>query len=331
MTSKSPQVSTPIKVAVVGFGVMGKRHANVYATLPYTKLVAIVDPLKSQRNLAATNYAIDTYSHIDCMLRNTELDAVSIVAPTNLHFSLVKCCLEANLHVMVEKPVATNCNHARELINLSQKHDLILQVGHITRFYKAVQMLKGYVKEPYFIEARRLVPSYRVRDVGVILDLMIHDIDIVLGLVPNSICEINVVGQRLREIPYEDIALAQIVFENGCIARFLANRVAHQTERSLVVAESGQTLQLDFSRSPNTELTLYNLSGSISNNQAQVIHTYIEEDNPLRAELEHFLARILHKTTPIGTLEDDLKALDLASKLTKKLHSKFKVVNSWSK
>ena len=325
-SSKKPQTSTLINVAVVGFGVMGKRHANVYAALPYTKLVAIVDPLESQRKLAAANFAIATYSNIDNMLQDTELDAVSVVAPTNLHFSLVKRCLEENLHVMVEKPVATNCDHARQLINLSQKHDLILQVGHITRFYKAVQMLKDYVKEPYFIEARRLVPSYRVRDVGVILDLMIHDIDIVLGLVPSNICEINVAGQKLREIPYEDVAVAQIVFDNGCIARFLANRVAHQTERSLVVAESGQTLQLDFSRPPNTEIARYNLGGNVINNHAQVVRTYIEEDNPLRAELEHFLARILYKTTPIGTLEDDLKALDLASKLTKKLHAKLRLI-----
>src|SRR5690606_1375380 len=154
------------------------------------------------------------------------VDAASVAAPTSLHYSLTKQLLTAGVHVLVEKPVATDVAQALELASLSRRRDLVLQVGHITRFYQSVEMLKREVKDPYLLEARRLVPSARVKDVGVVLDLMIHDLDIVLSLVNQRPVAISAAGKALNGSSHEDVAAAQIVFENGCIARLLASRVA---------------------------------------------------------------------------------------------------------
>ncbi len=313
-----------LKVAVVGFGVMGKHHANVYAALPHTDLVAVVDPNAERRAVAAHTHAVDTYRDVAALLRQHTVDAVSVAAPTSLHYSICRCLLEAGVHVMVEKPVAPNVEQAQHLAELSRRLGLVLQVGHITRFYKAVQMLGEQVSQPYLIEARRLSPSARIQDVGVILDLMIHDIDIVLGLEPSDLRSITVSGHvlanNLHRQPHEDVAAAQIVFESGCIARFLASRVAPDAERTLVVAEADKTIRLDFGKEPHTEIAVYRTSpdatttnGTSTNVQMQ--RTDVFEDNPLRKELEHFLDRIRYRTPPIGTLDDDLRSLRLATRL----------------
>lgn len=315
----------PLAVAVVGFGVMGKHHANVYAALPHTELVAIVDPDPGRRQHALRDYAIPSYANIAQLLQAHAIDAVSVAAPTSLHYPLCKTLLEAGVHVLVEKPVATDVQHAEALAALSRRLGLILQVGHITRFYRAVQLLTARVGRPYLIEARRLSPSARIQDVGVILDLMIHDIDIVLGLVRGDIYSVSVAGHALSN-EHEDVAAAQIVFDDGCIARFLASRVAPDAERSLVVAEDAQTFRLDFGHEPHTEIAIYRAlhktaSSEDRGSNVQMDRTNVYEDNPLRKELEHFLARIRYAAPPIGTLEDDLRSLRLATRLIRELRA----------
>ena len=313
-----------LNVAVIGFGVMGGYHANVYAALPHTNLVAVVDPSIDRQIIASSEHDIPAYNTIDEMLANHAVQAVSIASPTSLHYSLTKYCLQQGLHVLVEKPVATNTDHARELIELSRDSGLILQVGHITRFYKAVQLLKDRVYAPYFIEARRLSPNARVQDVGVILDLMIHDIDIVLGIVPFEIAELTISGHMLSGTDSEDVAAAQVVFENGCIARFLASRISPVSERSFVISEEQQSFRLDFGKEPHTEVAVYKShSDELGSNQVQVNKTNVLETNPLRSELEHFLDRIHQDNIiPIGTLEDDLRSLSLATTFIKELQRK---------
>ncbi len=313
-----------LNVAVIGFGVMGSYHANVYAALPHTNLVAIVDPSAERQNVASNQHDVPAYNTIDEMLSNHAVHAVSIASPTSLHYDLTKYCLQQNLHVLVEKPVATNTDHARELMELSREYGLILQVGHITRFYRAVQLLKERVYAPYFIEARRLSPVARVQDVGVILDLMIHDIDIVLGIVPYDIAELTISGHMLSGTDCEDVAAAQVVFENGCIARFLASRISPVSERSFVISEEQQSFRLDFGKEPHTEVAVYkSQTDEHGSNQVQVNKTNVLETNPLRRELEHFLDRIHQENIiPIGTLEDDLRSLSLATTFIKELHKK---------
>ena len=309
-----------VRVAVIGFGVMGRHHANVYAALPGVDLVAIVDPDTARRLDASERHGCAAYPDVETLLASEHIDAASIASPTSTHFALGTQCLQADVHVLIEKPVATQVHEARALAALSRERGVVMQVGHITRFYKAVQQLRQSVRRPYLIEARRLTPSARIRDVGVILDLMIHDIDIVLGLVASPVADVAVAGHALNGTPFEDVAAAQIIFANGCIARFLASRVAPDTERSLVVAEAERTFRLDFAREPHTEMAIYQPRPSDDDgNHVHVDRHVVFEGNPLRKELEHFLARIRRSATPIGTLEDDLRALTLATDLTDRL------------
>ncbi len=314
-------MSDTFRVAVVGFGVMGRYHANVYAALPGVELHAVVEPEADRRRAAAELYGCATFADLSSMLATVRVDAASVASPTSTHHELASRLLEEGVHVLVEKPVATLVSEAKALAAQSRRLGLVMQVGHITRFYKAVQRLRLEVRLPYLIEARRLTPSARIRDVGVILDLMIHDIDIVLSLVDSPVATVGVAGHTINGSPFEDVAAAQIVFANGCIARFLASRVAPDAERSLVVAEANRTFRLDFAREPHTEMAIYQPRPSNDdNNHVHVDRHVIFEDNPLRKELSHFLARIRLSATPIGTLEDDLRALTLASDLIQRLN-----------
>lgn len=317
-----------LNVAVVGFGVMGKNHANVYAALPYTDLVAIVDPNEERRAEAAQRFAVATYPDVAALLRAGPLDAVSVATPTSFHCRVTEQLLQRGVHVMVEKPVAATVPEAERMAALSRDAGLILQVGHITRFYQAVELLGERISAPYLIEARRLTPNARIQDVGVILDLMIHDIDIVLGIVPAAIASVHVSGHFLSGTRYEDVAAAQITFQNGCIARFLASRVAPDAERTLVIAEKKQTLRVDFGKEPHTEVSVYRqVAEGASHSEVQMDRVIVHEDNPLRRELEHFLARIRRSTPPIGTLDDDLRSLQLATQLISQLHAQQETVS----
>ena len=313
-------MSEPLSVAVVGFGVMGRHHANVYAALPGVDLVAVVEPDAIRRSAAAELYGCATFADLEGLLAAGRVDAASVASPTSTHHALTSRLLSSGIHVLVEKPVATRVSEARGLAALSRRYGVVMQVGHITRFYKAVQQLRREVRRPYLIEARRLTPTARIRDVGVILDLMIHDIDIVLGLVDSPVADVSVAGHALNGTPFEDVAAAQITFANGCIARFLASRVAPDAERSLVVAEAERTYRLDFAREPHTEMAIYQSRPTgDEGNHIHVDRHVIYEDNPLRKELAHFLARIRLSAAPIGTLEDDLRSLTLATDLIQRL------------
>lgn len=302
-----------LRVAVVGGGVMGKYHAALYSSLPQADLVAVVDPDPVRRAEIDAAFACRTYASIESLLESELIDAASVAAPTALHYLLTRRLLESGVHVLVEKPVATEVDQALSLMELSKRKGVVLQVGHITRFYRAVRGLSSSVGSPYMIEARRLTPSARIKDVGVVLDLMIHDIDIILRIVESQVERVSVAGTMLNGSPFEDVAAAQLVFRNGCIARLLASRVAPDHERSLLVSEASQTVRLDFAKDPNTEVTVYRmLSGG---ERPQVERHTVLEDNPLKMELEHFLARIGRSAEPIGTLEDDLRSLELATRL----------------
>lgn len=315
-------MSDAVRVAVVGYGVMGRHHGNVYAGLPGVDLVGVVDPDPTRRAIARERHGCETFSHVDELLAVRRVDAASVASPTSSHFDVTCRLLDADVHVMVEKPVATTVRAAQALAARSRERGVVMQVGHITRFYRAVQQLRQSVRRPYLIEARRLTPTARIRDVGVILDLMIHDIDIVLGLVGSPVADVSVAGHALNGTPYEDVAAAQITFESGCIARFLASRVAPDAERSLVVAEASRTYRIDFAREPHTEMAIYQARPTgDEGNHVHVDRHVIYEDNPLRKELSHFLARIRLSATPIGTLDDDLRSLTLATDLIARLNA----------
>lgn len=317
MTVGGPKV----RVAVVGAGVMGRHHALNYAALPRAELVAVVDPDPIRRQEAELTFGCATFATTEAMLAAERVDAASVVAPTSMHHAITMQLLDAGVHVLVEKPVASTVAEAAELAARSRQQGLVLQVGHITRFFRAVRLLGERVREPYLVEARRLSPQARIQDVGVILDLMIHDIDIVLGLVPSRIREMTVAG-HVTEGAHEDVAAAQLTFENGCIARFLASRVAPDAERSLVVAERDRTIRVDFLREPNTEVAVYRARRDpYGDTHVRTDRQVVHEDNPLREELGHFLQRIAADAAPIGTLEEDLRSLQVATEMLARLRA----------
>lgn len=305
----------PLNVAVVGFGVMGQYHASNYAAIPQARLQAAVDPDAARRSFAADTYGIRTYPGVRELLEAESIDAVSVAAPTSQHFRISRTLLEAGIHVLVEKPLAPTVAQAAQLVELSRSRGLVLQVGHITRFYEAVRILNETVSDPYLIEARRMTPRARIRDAGVILDLMIHDIDILLKLVHSPVASVSVAGHSLGGNGFEDVAAAQLVFENGCVARLLASRAAYSVERSLSVLERDKLVTLDSSRDPHTEIAIHRPATSSEAGSVRVERHQVEEVNPLRRELAHFLARIARQATPIGTAEDDMRALALAARL----------------
>lgn len=312
----APDPAAPLRVAVVGAGVMGHYHALNYATMPSVRLAAVADPNAERRAALSAKYGCRAYASANELLDNEEIDAASVAVPTVLHYSVARSLLERGVHVLVEKPVATDLEEAAALGSLSKALGLVLQVGHITRFYAAVRKLKEQVRRPYLIEARRLVPSGRVRDVGVILDLMIHDIDIVLGLIGGKPVSISAAGRSLSGGEHEDVAAAQILFDNGCVARLLASRVSPEPERSLFVAETDRTIRVDFGKEPYAEMLVHRApEAGATSLHVKVDRHLILEENPLRRELEHFVARIRRAAAPIGTLEDDVRSLALATTL----------------
>lgn len=315
----SPHAATrPLRVAVVGAGVMGRHHATNYATLPFVQLVAMVDVETAKHHEVKQAFSCAAYATVAELLANEQIDAASVAVPTSLHFEVTQALLAAGVHVLVEKPVATELAQAHALTALSREKGLVLQVGHITRFYSAVQMLTREVDAPYLIEARRLSPSQRVKDVGVVLDLMIHDIDIVLGLVgaDDEVVEVVATGMCMNGSPLEDVAAAHVRFASGCLARLLASRVSPDPERSMLIAERSKTVRLDFAKEPYCEVQFFRSpSGATHAGHVKLDRHLVHDENPLRKELEHFLARIRGTTAPIGTLQDDLRSLSLATKI----------------
>lgn len=327
---------TSLRVAVIGAGVMGRHHANVYRLVPGVELVGIVEPDERRRHEAALQFGCPVHEDLATLLATTRLDAASVAAPTTVHHPLTATLLEAGVHVLVEKPVATRVEDAVALARTSRDRGLVLQVGHITRFFRAVERLRAEVERPYLIEARRLSPNGRIQDVGVVLDLMIHDIDIVLGLVRQRVVDVAVAGHVVGRGPHEDVCAAQVRFANGCVARFLASRVAPDAERSLVVAEPHRTYRLDFAKEPHTEMTIFRpapgdagLPGAAAHeagDRGYGSHVVVDrhvvfEDNPLRKQLAHFVARIRGASSPVGTLEEDIRSLALAQDLLQRLRA----------
>ncbi|MDQ1346585.1 MAG: hypothetical protein QG586_2126 [Pseudomonadota bacterium] len=219
----------PVRTAVIGAGYLGRFHAQKFALLPESQLVAVVDVLEEAREQVAAEAgcrAVDDYRDV-----LDEVEAVSIATPTPLHHPIAKHCLERGVHVLVEKPIAQTPGQARELIAIAARHGCVLQVGHLERFNAAILALGDTLGQPRFIESHRLAPfKERGTDVNVVLDLMIHDLDLIQSLVGRPIESIDAVGAAMFS-PQIDIANARIRFAGGCVANTTASRVSLRTER----------------------------------------------------------------------------------------------------
>lgn len=308
-----------MKVGVVGVGHMGEYHVRTYAELSDIELVGIVDIDEKRVKRISEQY--NTIGYLDYHQLYDKVQAVSIAVPTNLHFQMTKDFLEAGIHVLLEKPMVPTMEEAKALINLAQDRGLILQIGQVERFNGAVGELGAIVKDPIFIEARRLGPfvKNRINDTGVILDLVIHDIDIILGLVHSEIRKIAVTGRSIYT-EFEDIVNVQLTFENDCIACITASRVTENKMRTLSISQPEAYIFLNYT---DQELHIHRQASSgviltrdvlRYKQESFVERIFVHKDNPLKLEILHFLGCI-NGQPPLFSVQDDLKSLDLTLKI----------------
>ncbi|KAF1082797.1 MAG: Oxidoreductase, Gfo/Idh/MocA family [Candidatus Rifleibacterium amylolyticum] len=293
-----------VKIGVIGVGHLGQHHARLLTEIEGAKLVGICDVNEAGRELAE-KYSVPFYNNYREL--EGKVDAVTVVVPTVLHHEIARYFLERNVHTFIEKPCTKTLDEANDLVSLAGKKQLTLQVGHVERFNAAILKLQSLCESPRFIECQRMGPfSPRIQDVGVVQDLMIHDIDIVLSLVRSPIKHIDAVGIPVLT-DNEDIANAHIVFENGCIANLTASRISEERIRKLRIFELDKYCSLDYANQAITLRRKSNLEEKIIREELEV-----HKAEPLRLELEHFISCIKERKKPLVTIEDGKNALEVA-------------------
>jgi len=306
-----------IRAAVIGVGYLGRFHAQKYAQVSNCQLIAVVDARQEARDNVAAE--LGTRAVADYRELLGKVDAVSVVTQTPAHFAIARDFLDAGAHVLVEKPITETAVEARELIELAKRKRLVLQVGHLERFNAAILAAEPYLRTPRFIECHRLAP-YRERgtDVNVVLDLMIHDIDIVQTIVGAPIATIDAIGTPVFSDEI-DIANARIRFTNGCVANATASRVSMKTERKLRVFEDDAYLSIDLQQKILTMIR--KKPGPVDAGQLPVTidEQSFEQGDALKAEIESFLNCILTGSAPVVSGEAGLRALETAMLITQQV------------
>jgi predicted dehydrogenase len=308
-----------MRAGVVGAGHMGQYHILVYAELWDVELVGLVDVDASKVARLAAQY--DTQAFTDYRELFGKVDVVSIAVPTPLHFEVARDFMEAGIGVLVEKPLTPTLEEARELFRLARERNVVLHVGHVERFNGAVQELRKIVVNPILVESRRLGPFVpRVQHDTVVMDLMIHDIDIVLGLVDAEIHRVIVAGARVHSAQ-ADVASVQIVFENGTIANITASRATEQKIRTLAITQPDAYIFLNYTdqdiqihRRAASEYIL-NRESIRYRQESFVEHLFVHKENPLKLEILHLLnaVREAHRTGRADASEhDDVRSLAVA-------------------
>jgi len=308
-----------IRAAVIGVGYLGRFHAQKYAQLPACELVAVVDGRDEVRKAVAAEVGSEAVADYRGLLG--KVDAVSVVTPTPAHFEIAEAFLAAGAHVLVEKPITETPAQARALIAQAAKSNRILQVGHLERFNAAVLAAEPHISSPRFMECTRLAPyKERGTDVNVVLDLMIHDIDLVQSLAKSEIESIDAIGTPVfsGEI---DIANARIRFANGCVANTTASRVSLKTERKLRIFEDAAYISLDLQQKILTLIRKREGEPQPGQLPVNIEEANLEQGDALKSEIESFLDCIRNKKRPIVSGEDGLRALETAIRISEQVHA----------
>ncbi len=303
-----------IKLALIGIGHLGAIHLKVLQELlDHVEIVAICDIKEERTQRLASHYNVPVVDHYTKLLGN--VDAVDICVPTENHFEVAEFFLKNNVHTFVEKPISKTLKEADELIALSEKNNVKLQVGHVERFNAAFESIKHFTHNPMFIECHRLnnFPN-RSLDVGVVMDLMIHDIDIVLGIIKSPIADIQAVGVNVLT-PLEDIASIRLTFENGCVCNLTASRISEEVMRKIRIFQNDMYISLDYVKQ---EAFIYKKHGT----QISKHSLPIEKEQPLKKELNHFLECITLNQNPIVSGREGREALDVALRISDLIWSK---------
>jgi len=325
-----------LKVAVIGVGHLGKEHARVFTGLPSVELVGVVDVQRKQAEKIAQRYNTQWYDNYRDVIG--KVSAVSIAVPTKSHYAIAKDFLTHGVHVLVEKPMTGTISEAKELINLSKEKGLVLQAGYIERFNPVIVAMRNLSTNPRFIECHRLSPfTFRSADIGVVLDLMIHDIDIILNMTGSKVKKVDAIGVNVIG-DKEDIANARIQFQNGCVANITASRVSVQPMRKVRLFSEDSYISIDYQKkealiykkSPKLTLSALNISemdiSTIADLKSYVFGDllkveYIKMDyyEPLKKELESFVTCILEGREPEVSGEEGLKAIEVANDILREI------------
>jgi predicted dehydrogenase len=324
-------VSAPIDVAVVGVGYLGRLHAEKYAAHPGARLRALVDPDPAARR-TAERLAVPWLA--DWTALPSDVTAVSVAVPTGLHHAVGRGLLESGRDVLVEKPIAASLVEADALIEAAERHGRLLQVGHLERFNPAIRRLAGFLREPRFIESHRLAPwTVRGTDVDVVLDLMIHDIDIILNIVRSEAVAIHAAGVPVisRSV---DIANARLQFADGCVANITASRVSADKMRKIRVFQPDSYVSIDFLRRSaavarrgiDTEAgaipkRLGALDGASGGIVREEVSFENDEADALALEIDAFLQAVASRSEPAVTGHDGRRALAVANRITEQMGS----------
>jgi len=335
--------SHPLRVAVVGAGAFGRNHLRVYRELERSgeavQLVAVVDRDPAVAAEAATKFGIPGFATIEaCLATVKTLDAASICVPTVHHASTAAPLLAAGLDLLIEKPLAASLTDADQILELARRHGRIVQTGHLERFNPAVTAARQHLHKPMFFESHRLsIFTPRSLDVDVVLDLMIHDLDIVLSLVESPVREVRAVGLPVLSNKV-DIANVRLEFENGCVANFTASRVSTERVRKLRFFQPHQYLSLDFARQ---DLLMIDVTAAAGMDPAQLAvlaqmaqqsgqhpsaglslqKISVEQGEPLRLEIASFLNAVRTRSTPVVSADDGRKALALALEINQAIEA----------
>lgn len=306
---------TKLKTAVIGVGYLGKFHADKYAVLPQSELIAVCDTHSQTCAEIANKLKVEAVA--DYRSLADRVDAVSIAAPTPNHHEIAKYFLQKGIHVLLEKPIATTLEEADDLIACAKQNNVILQIGHLERYNNAIKAIEPVVTNPLFIESVRLAPfKLRGTDINVILDLMIHDIDIIQSIVKADIVEIRANGAPVLS-EFVDIANARIEFANGCVANVIASRVSLKMERRLRIFQQDCYIGMDLD---NKKLSIHRKgSGEMFPgipNISSENHEY-DKGDALKDEIDDFLNCIIKGGRPRVTGEDGKQALATAIKITR--------------
>jgi predicted dehydrogenase len=299
-------MSQTVKVGVAGVGHMGKEHARIYAESKEAELVGVHDSNPDTAKKIAEKYRTRAFSSLEEMVDSVE--AASIVTPTTTHLAIAAPFLKKGKHVLVEKPIAMDTAEARELVNLADQHGAKLAVGHVERFNPVLAALEERLGHPRFIEAHRLSPyPGRSTDIGVVMDLMIHDLEIILHLVRSPVTSVDAVGVPVLS-KGEDIANARIRFANGCVANLTTSRISPEKLRKIRVFQDDAYLSLDYMKQ---EGEIYKrLDGKITRDKIPVM-----KGEPLKNQLEEFLDNVRQGTDPRVGGSHGFEALKLASQI----------------
>lgn len=301
-----------LRVGVVGLGRLGSLHAFIYSKLKNVELVSVCDIDKKRAREIGSSLRKPWCTDYKEFSKKS-LDAVSIASPTYLHYEIAMFLLNNNINVLIEKPITKTLKQALSLIKLAEQKSLILQVGHVERFNSAIQAIEKLLPKPKFIEIHRLGPfTPRVKDIGVVLDLMIHDIDIILGLTRSKIKAIEAVGMKILT-NHEDIANARLRFQNGTICDLTASRVTDDSLRKIRIFQKDCYISLDYVK--QEALISRKVKNKIISEKID-----IKKEQPLKKELLSFVDCVMNKKRPVVSGLEAYNALLVAHKIIKKLN-----------